>query len=396
VTSDSRLRGALFPLLVFLSLAFPSVTAGYAALFLLAVLWFAEGIATRGLPARLARVPAVPVLAVFCVLGVASAMASPTPEASLSSLRWFSLLLILPIAADLMETPGKARGILLGVALAGTVEASVGLIQYFRGGDDLANRIRGSFSHYMTFSGVTMIAAAILLGLALEERGRRRLLMLAAAILPGAATLLTFTRGAYLGLLAGAIAVLALRRPRGLLLLPAVVAAILLLSPANLRERIVSISTLQDATSRERVAMARAGRAMIADTPWLGVGPERVAAVYPRYRVPEAIESEIAHLHNNVLQVAAELGIPAAAAYLAFLGVTLWAAAARLRGCPRGDPAAGPLSAALLVGTAVAVGGVFEYNLGDAEVLVPTLLAVAVPFALGARFTGSGEGAPRA
>jgi O-antigen ligase len=381
VASPSRLRAALFPLLVVLALAFPSVTAAYATVFLLAILWFGEGIAARTLPSRLARVPAVPVLAVFCVLAVVSGLVCPTSEAALTSLRWLTLLLIVPMAADLLETPSKALLTLSAVALAGAVEASVGLLQFFRGGDDLSRRIRGSFSHYMTFSGVTMIAAAVLLGLALEARGRRRLLLAAAAILPGAATLLTFTRGAYLGLLGGAIITLAVRRPRGLLWIPLVVAAILVVSPAKVRDRIVSISTLRDATSRERIAMAQAGREMVADAPWLGVGPERVPEVYPRYRRPEALEKDIPHLHDNLLQVAAELGVPAALAYLVFVAVCFVAAAGRLRRCPPGGAWAGPLSAALLAGTAVAVAGVFEYNLGDAEVLVPALLVISIPFA---------------
>jgi O-antigen ligase len=131
--------------------------------------------------------------------------------------------------------------------------------------------------------------------------------------------------------------------------------------------------------------MARSGRAMIADAPWLGVGPERVPVVYPRYRRPEAIEPEIPHLHSNLLQVAAELGLPAAIAYLVFVVLCFWTAASRLRRSPPGDPFSGPLSAALLGGTAVAVAGVFEYNLGDAEVLIPALLVLSVAFALPAR-----------
>ena len=47
----------------------------------------------------------------------------------------------------------------------------VGVWQFLHGGDDLSNRIRGTLSHYMTFSGIAMIAACLLLGFALEGRG---------------------------------------------------------------------------------------------------------------------------------------------------------------------------------------------------------------------------------
>jgi hypothetical protein len=56
-----------------------------------------------------------------------------------------------------------------------------------------------------------------------------------------------------------------------------------------------------------------------------------------------------------------------------------------LRGLPgaRDDPSAGPAAiAAFAVLAATFAAGLFEYNLGDSEVLMLVLLLMAVPFAL--------------
>ena len=60
---------------------------------------------------------------------------------------------------------------------------------------------------------------------------------------------------------------------------------------------------------------------MIGDHPVLGVGPNMVERVYVQYRVPEAEDKINPHLHNVPLQIAAERGLPALAAWLAFITI---------------------------------------------------------------------------
>jgi putative inorganic carbon (HCO3(-)) transporter len=121
---------------------------------------------------------------------------------------------------------------------------------------------------------------------------------------------------------------------------------------------------------------------MIVDRPVFGMGPGMILSSYPRYRWPEAPNPNAPHLHNNLLQLAAERGLPGLAFFL------WWALAAfltALRGLAgaRGDPSTGPAAiAAIAVLAAIFGAGLFEYNLGDSEVLMLVLLLMAVPFAL--------------
>src|SRR5580765_6866206 len=123
---------------------------------------------------------------------------------------------------DLLDEPPKARIVFLALSANAVVLSLLGVWQYAHGGDDLQNRIMATLSHWMTFSGLTMIAGCLLLGFGFEERGRRRWLGLA-AVIPFTAMILTFTRNAYVGTLAALALYFLVRKPKGLLfLVPAI------------------------------------------------------------------------------------------------------------------------------------------------------------------------------
>ncbi len=128
--------------------------------------------------------------------------------------------------------------------------------------------------------------------------------------------------------------------------------------------------------------MWQAGVDMVLARPVFGQGPGMIQTSYPRYRWPEAPNPRQPHLHSNLVQIAAERGIPG----LVFL--LWWVAAAflaALREARRSAAERGPgwaAEGALAALAAVFVAGLFEYNLGDSEVLMLVLLLSAVPFAL--------------
>ena len=101
---------------------------------------------------------------------------------------------------------------------------------------------------------------------------------------------------------------------------------------------------------------------------------------YPGYRWQEAPNPQTPHLHDNALQIAAERGLPC-------LVMWLWLVAAAMadayREARRGLFGDGWVAGgALAVLAAVMTAGLFEYNFGDSEVLMFTLLVAALPYAL--------------
>ncbi len=371
------LRRFLFAALLLFTFLTPYIAPATIAASLLAALWISDAALRRHLPGALSTTPAA-LAGMLALLIAVSTLFSHDPLASARHLAGVTYLLVLPIAIDLLDTARKATAMILTLAASCVVMSVVGLWQYAHGGDDLANRIHAHLSHYMTFSGLAMIAGLLLLGFAFEARGRTRAVGFVAAV-PICAVLLTFTRNAYVGTLAGILAYLAWRRPWALLLLPPALAVLFLLLPADVRHRVRSIGDLQDASNRDRLAMLHAGGRMISDDPLTGLGPDMVKPYYVLYRDPDATRWRVPHLHNNTLQIGAASGVFAAAAYLALACVVMGAAAGRLRRERRPLPAA-LLAGTLLVSVALFIAGFFEYNFGDTEIEMATLLVWAIPF----------------
>jgi len=355
------------------------ISAAYVVFGLLALCWVAVLLLEGRRPESFRAAPTL-IAAGLAVCVVLSGLLSSDLAVSTRHLPGLSLLLLLPITMDLCDTIPRGRTVLMALAGSGCALSLFGLWQYFHDrGADINERIQATLSHYMTFAGLAMITACLLLGFAFEERGRWRLAAGVAAAVPLWVMLLSYTRSVWVGMFCAVVLYLALRRPKGLLwLIPAVVLLFVLL-PAEIRGRIRSIGDLSDPTNRDRIAMARAGLKMVRDHPLLGVGPDMVKPLYPQYRDAEAVRPSVPHLHNNVLQLAAASGLPAAAAYVALVAVVLAAAIRKLKRETRSDRAA-LLAAAVLVVTALTVAGLFEYNFGDTEVEMATLLVMAVPF----------------
>ena len=210
---------------------------------------------------------------------------------------------------------------------------------------------------------------------------------MATAALASWALLVSRTRNAWLGALVGLAVVAFLRAPKALWLVPAAIMVVLVARPDPVMERL----TVRDASSRDRYFMWQAGLDMVMDKPVFGQGPRMVESAYPDYRWPGAPNPVTPHLHNNVLQIAAERGLPCLAWWLWWVAAAmgdayrearraLFATEPRAADAPRGAAAAAV--AALAVLAAVMVGGLFEYNFGDSEVLMLVLIVSSLPYAL--------------
>ena len=378
------LRKALFPLLFAFALLSSQITIAYILFVPLLAIWLVTGWRLESVRRALAH-PLTALAGAFALLVTLSVVFSRDPRASFRAVPGLSLFLLIPITLDLVNTVRRARAVLLAVAASGTGMALFGLAQLARRGPDLQNRIHANLSHYMTLSGLTLLAGCILLAFLFEGRGRERWWS-AAAIIPFSAMIFTLTRGAYVGAVAAVTAYLALRRPRGLLLVVPALLAVFLLLPPDVRHRALSIADPTDRTNLDRIAMARAGARMIADFPIFGIGPELVKPYYTLYRDPDAPRWRVPHLHDNVIQIAAASGLFAAAAYLALLALFFARVAALLRGSDRADSDRALIAgAAFLAVAAGTVAGLFEYNFGDKEVLMATLPLLALPFSRGMR-----------
>jgi O-antigen ligase len=258
--------------------------------------------------------------------------------------------------------------------LAGLVLAGVGVVAAADGSS------HGQLATRLFVAGLVALAATVALAPPEAVRGAETALPIAVVPIASWALVVSQTRSAWIGVLLGLGFIFFLRTPKLLLVLGAVVAAVILLRPSEITERL----TVEDASSVDRYYMWQAGIDMVLDRPVFGQGPGMVEVVYPRYRWPEAKNPRQPHLHNNPLEIAAERGLPGLAFFLWWTVILFTVALREARRAAAERPSPGwSAIGALAALAAVFVAGLFEYNLGDSEVLMLALLLTAVPFALG-------------
>jgi O-antigen ligase len=317
----------------------------------------------------------VPLLA-YAAWTLVSAAASPQPIASLVDSRQVLLFFMVPVVATFARGALAARVIDIVIAV-GAAAALWGIAQYsLLGYDTLDNRVVGPLSHWMTFSGVLMLVAGAALARLLYV-GRDWVWPAIAVPALVVALFYTYTRNAMVGLVAAIGVLLAERNWRLLLALPVLAIVFAIVAPSTIVNRVQSIGDVSDPATRDRIAMLRYGQAMIADHPVLGVGPEMVPVVYPRYRDAQGVNEVNPHLHNVPVQIAAERGLPALALWLWFVVVAsrdLW------RQLRTGDARA-VAGAGVAAMVAMLVAGQFEYNFGDSEFLMLFLGLITLPWA---------------
>jgi O-antigen ligase len=293
-------------------------------------------------------------VALYGVASVAAVVFSQDPVHSLQELPGVLTLALVPMTISLIDGRRWDRLLLLLTAVA-AVSSVVGVWQYLHGASTVEHRLRGLANHYMTFSGWTLLVALLLVGDIAFNRDRKRVVWTVPALLLCVTALaLSLTRGTWVGLALGLVVAAALRKPVLLLLYPLLAGALLVVVPRPVLGRAVSILDL------DRLGMVKPN--------------------YEKYRADDAPRLRVPHLHNNPLQIAAERGLFGLAAYLGILAVFFAQAVAVLR--RRGQPQAPPVAGCLLAVLGVTVAGLFEYNWGDAEVWIPTLVCLSAPFAL--------------
>jgi O-antigen ligase len=341
---------------------------GIASLLWIVLLW-------RG-RLRLSMPAFVLPLGVYAGLTLASTVFSLDPIASLKDSRQLVLFLMAPMVATLCTGPRALRTIDVIIAL-GAAGALVGIVQFAMFGyDHLNNRPVGALSHYMTYSGVLMLVTGAAVARLLYHQ--REWIWPAIAV-PALVVALgvTLTRNAWIGTALGAGLLVWLRRRRLLLFVPVLIVIAVIVVPGQIRDRAGSMFDPNDPASRDRRAMFVVGAGMIADHPVFGVGPEMVERVYTDYRPDDYVNETNPHLHNVPLQIAAERGLPALAAWLWFVVVATGGLWRQLR---RGE-APSVAAAGLAAMVAMLSAGLFEYNFGDSEFLMLFLGLIALPHA---------------
>ncbi len=283
-------------------------------------------------------------LGLVALLGVAllSPAWSLDPAASrAASAELLKMGLAYVAVASLVDRPDRLRRVIGALALAAAVPAYHAVQNYLTGTDLLEGyraRWAGLFLDPNRL-GMSLVASALLL-VGLRPRAKSPVSQLAVAALLAlqvTAIIVTYSRGAALGLATGFVVyVLSGRgsKVQSAAIVGAIAVALLALAPERFWQRTETIATYEeDASALGRIHAWKTAENILAARPFTGVGQAAFVPAWASYAPPEAgARAYVAH--NLFLEVAAELGIVALVGFLVL-------AFAALRGALR---ASGPRS----------------------------------------------------
>ena len=366
-------RVGYFALLGFVAALQVSIAAANIFLGLALLMWLAHVITLR----RIEVPPFFYPLAVYAALTLMSAAFSDDPNASFVDSKQLVLFLVVPMVYEFARGT-KAPFVVQVIITVGAVSALYGIFQFgVLQFDNLGQRPRGALGHYMTYSGVLMLVtcAAAARILFTKDRIWPSLMMPALLVILG----LTFTRSALVGASAGIAFLLLLKDLRLMAVMPVLAALFFVLAPPQVTGRFMSMFDASDPTRVDRITMLKVGGRMVKANPIAGVGPARVGDRYREFLDPSEPAQVNPHLHNVPMQIAAERGLPALAAWIWMMVALAIDMVKRLK-----IPDTRFLAAAAL-GCMVAMfaAGMAEYNFGDSEFLMLFLTLMTLPYASG-------------
>ena len=290
------------------------------------------------------------VIVYWGVMVLATAV-SPVKAAAISGLIKLTLnILLFLLMARVLRRPRLRTGLVTVYLLTSLIVSVVGLRQWFFGADALAtwvdptSNLAGTTRVYSYLGNPNLLAgylvpAVMLSGAAVFAWARwtPKLLAVVALLVNTACLVLTFSRGGWLGFVAGGFALLVLLvhfwsvrfnafwRRWALPVLVGGAAAFLVFAVSALeplRDRVMSIfAGRSDSSNNFRINVWMAVIDMIKDRPFLGIGPGNDAfnRVYPLYQQPRYTALSA---YSVILEIAVEAGLIGLGVFFWLLAVT--------------------------------------------------------------------------
>ena len=247
-------------------------------------------------------------------------------------------------AKNLLSSPKRRRQMRISLQISAFLSSLLGVWQYFMTDMELKWVDAERFANIggrvcSTFDNPNVLAIYLLIQIPLslcgvldrKERCGWRIFFSVAAVAEMLCMILTWTRGAWLGVMLEIFLLLLFYSRQSLamgLALSVPSAAVLPYLPDSVLQRLFSIGRLSDSSTRYRLYTWRGVLRMVTEHPFgIGVGRDAFLNVYPHYAV-SGIEG-VMHAHQIFLQMAAELGIVGLLVFVCLFGVALLEAARR-------------------------------------------------------------------
>ena len=316
----------------------------------------------------------------FTVFWVAVLLGGFAPGSSNTlehSLLCCSLMLIFPLTLNLMKYRRWIGACVFSFVFPTAIVSFIGIAQYCLGFapydwldeslfSGISSRTVSLFNNPNILGAYLVLMFPLVLLLTLPHNSPKlRVLGNILSVFTVLCTTFTFSRSAWLALLAGGVIFAVMISPKGILLtLPgaAAVAGAALLFPESIGARIKNFVTLADSANNYRVEVWNSSWKLLADVfaGGIGMGEEAFRTAYIAYASPGT--QYAMHSHSLFMQIAVQLGITGLLLYFVFIFTSLRKCASSLVEGGSDEFMSGAIKAAVSGVLALQIAGLFDYT----------------------------------
>lgn len=326
-------------------------------------------------------------LIIFIAISIFAIIFSADFQGSVWHIKHLILMVVLIFGVQALTNGEKIRLYFKIFITGGLINCFYAIFRYIVLGEGgLQKRLHGFIGSWMTFSGFMMIIALIILAKIIwSTELKARILYSIAELFFLWVIAKSMTRNSWVGLFFGILIITFLHSRKIFILAFSLIIVLGGISfpflPKDIKNRFLSIFSTQDTTNRERIYMATIALNIIKKHPVLGIG-HGILSNQLQYYVSEGIDKNwrIPHLHNNILQIAADSGLLGLISWLILF--LKWFYDSLLFYFKNKTHYPDLVVSAIATVFAFQIAGLFEYNFGDSEILTLILFIMTIPYAL--------------
>jgi len=272
---------------------------------------------SRILPAAI-----IPALVFLTAAGMAAVFSVMRSESLKTLPLYAAYFMVFYSAAKLFRDSKTIKLVLISIIISTLMLSLLGIYQYFfvkvptaaawvdaKQFPELSTRVYATLENPNVLGEYLGLAIPFLAGFFFaSNKFRQKVLLLATVGMLTLCLVLTFSRGAWLGLAVSVFVFALLKEPRLIVLIVILALLAPMFLPPVVMNRIASIGSLEDSSNAYRITIWIAALRMIKDY-WLtgvGLGLSAFARVYREYMIAGA---SAIHAHNLYLEICLELGV---------------------------------------------------------------------------------------
>ena len=305
----------------------------------------------------------------FCLASILAVITSVDYSVSLPHLKKIFQFAILFWVANTVTNEKQKDLLIKLLIISGVIASIVGFFQAWSTAVTLQTRVSGTMSVYMTFAGLLMLIGLIALGKCLFDDKKEKWVMVAIGIIIFC-LLLTLTRQAWLGFFIGFLVLIIFWNKKYLLAIPVAMIGLLLFAPESVKDRIFSLTDLNDWTFQARILLWQGGLEIFKDYPITGCGFKCVDFLHTQYPDPSGYIARHRGMHNNIIQLLVDTGILGLGAWLSIWAAYFLAIYKQLKKRTINSISKCFFIASLAAVAGFLAGGMFETNFYDSEIVM--------------------------